>query len=36
MLDRPPLPERYWVADDLRRPLDDVVAVAEQEAESRL
>jgi threonine/homoserine/homoserine lactone efflux protein len=35
MLDRPPLPERYRVADDLRRPLDDVVAVAEQEAESR-
>jgi threonine/homoserine/homoserine lactone efflux protein len=36
MLDRPALPERYWVADDLRRPLDDVVAVAEQEAEPRL
>ena len=36
MLERPPLPERYRVADDLRRPLDDVVAVAEQEAESRL
>jgi hypothetical protein len=36
ILDRPPLPERYRVADDLRRPLDDVVAVAEQEAESRL
>ena len=36
MLDRPPLPERYQVADDLRRPLDDVVAVAEQEAEPRL
>jgi threonine/homoserine/homoserine lactone efflux protein len=36
MLDRPPQPERYRVADDLRRPLDDVVAVAEQEAESRL
>jgi threonine/homoserine/homoserine lactone efflux protein len=35
MLDRPPLPERYRVADDLRRPLDVVVAVAEQEAESR-
>jgi hypothetical protein len=35
MLDRPPLPERYRVANDLRRPLDDVVAVAEQEAESR-
>jgi threonine/homoserine/homoserine lactone efflux protein len=35
MLERPPLPERYRVADDLRRPLDDVVAVAEQEAESR-
>jgi hypothetical protein len=29
---RPPLPERYRVADDLRRPLVDVVAVAEREA----
>jgi threonine/homoserine/homoserine lactone efflux protein len=36
MLDRPPLPERYRVADDLRRPLEDVVTMAEQEAESRL
>jgi hypothetical protein len=35
MLDRPPMPERYRVADDLRRTLDDVVAVAEQEAESQ-
>jgi threonine/homoserine/homoserine lactone efflux protein len=35
MLEHPLLPERYRVADDLRRPLDDVVAVAEQEAESR-
>jgi len=32
MLERPPLPERYRVADDLRRPLADVVAAAEQEA----
>jgi hypothetical protein len=29
---RPVLPERYRVADDLRRPLADVVAAAEQEA----
>jgi hypothetical protein len=29
---RPSVPERYRVADDLRRPLADVVAVAEQEA----
>ena len=29
---QPPLPERYQVADDLRRPLTDMVAVAEQEA----
>lgn len=29
---QPGLPERYRVADDLRRPLADVVAVAEQEA----
>ena len=29
---QPRLPERYQVADDLRRPLADVVAVAEQEA----
>jgi hypothetical protein len=29
---RPPLPERYRVADDLRQPLAAVVAVAEQEA----
>ena len=35
ILDRPPLPKRYRVADDLRRTLDDVVAVAEQEAESQ-
>jgi hypothetical protein len=28
----PSLPERYRVADDLRRPLADVVAAAEQEA----
>ena len=29
---QPSLPERYQVADDLRRPLAEVVAVAEQEA----
>jgi hypothetical protein len=29
---QPPLPDRYRVADDLRRPLADVVAAAEQEA----
>jgi hypothetical protein len=29
---RPPLPERYRVADDLRQPLAAVVAVAEHEA----
>jgi len=29
---RPSMPARYRVADDLRRPLADVVAVAEQEA----
>jgi hypothetical protein len=29
---QPSLPARYQVADDLRRPLADVVAVAEQEA----
>jgi hypothetical protein len=29
---QPSLPERYRVADDLHRPLADVVAVAEQEA----
>jgi len=29
---QPRLPERYRVADDLRRPLAEVVAVAEQEA----
>jgi hypothetical protein len=28
----PPLPARYWVADDLNRPLAEVVAVAEQDA----
>jgi len=32
MLDRPPLPERYRVADDLRQPIASVVAAAEQEA----
>ena len=31
-LDRPALPERYRVADDLAQPLAVVVAVAEQEA----
>jgi hypothetical protein len=31
-LDRPSLPERYRVADDLAEPLAVVVAVAEQEA----
>jgi hypothetical protein len=30
--DRPSLPERYRVADDVRRPLAEVVAVVEQEA----
>jgi hypothetical protein len=30
--DRPTLPERYRVADDLRRPLAEVVSAAEQEA----
>jgi hypothetical protein len=34
MLERPPLPERYRVADDLRRPVADVVAAAEAEAEA--
>jgi hypothetical protein len=29
---RPPLPERYRVADDLREPIAAVVAVAEAEA----
>jgi hypothetical protein len=29
---QPSLPERYRVADDLRRPLAEVVAAAEQEA----
>jgi hypothetical protein len=32
MLDQPPLPERYRVADDLRQPISTVVTVAEQEA----
>jgi hypothetical protein len=32
ILDRPPLPERYRVADDLRQPIAAVVAVAEREA----
>jgi hypothetical protein len=31
-LDRPVLPERYRVADDLRQPIAAVVAAAEQEA----
>jgi hypothetical protein len=31
-LDRPLLPERYRVADDLRQPIAAVVAAAEQEA----
>jgi hypothetical protein len=29
---RPPLPERYRVADDLSRPLAELVSIAEQEA----
>jgi lipid-A-disaccharide synthase-like uncharacterized protein len=29
---RPAIPERYWVADDLRQPLAAVVAAAEQDA----
>jgi hypothetical protein len=29
---QPSIPDRYRVADDLRRPLTDVVAAAEQEA----
>jgi hypothetical protein len=32
ILDRPPLPARYRVADDLRQPIAAVVAVAEQDA----
>jgi hypothetical protein len=32
MLDRPTVPERYRVADDLRQPIVAVVAVAEHEA----
>jgi hypothetical protein len=32
---QPSLPERYRVADDLHRPLADVVAVAEAEAWAR-
>lgn len=32
ILNRPPLPERYRVADDPRQPLSVVVAVAEREA----
>jgi hypothetical protein len=32
LYNRPSVPERYRVADDLRRPLADVVAAAEQEA----
>jgi hypothetical protein len=34
VLDRPPLPERYRVADDLQQPLSVVVAVAEEDAAS--
>jgi hypothetical protein len=33
VLDRPPLPLRYRVADDLAQPLAAVVAAAEQEAD---
>jgi hypothetical protein len=33
-LDRPSLPARYLAADDLRLPLDVVLAVAESEAET--
>jgi hypothetical protein len=29
---RPPMPARYRIADDLTRPLAEVVAVAEREA----
>jgi hypothetical protein len=37
ILDRSPMPQqRYRVADDLRRPLAEVVAVAEQEATAGL
>jgi hypothetical protein len=32
MLDRPLLPERYRVADDLRQPLASVVAAIGQDA----
>jgi hypothetical protein len=32
MLDRPTVPERYRLADDLRQPIIAVVAVAEHEA----
>jgi hypothetical protein len=32
MLERPPLPERYRVADDIHQPITTVVAVAEVEA----
>jgi hypothetical protein len=32
MLERPPLPERYQVADDIHQPIATVVAVAEAEA----
>jgi hypothetical protein len=32
---RPSLPDRYRVADDLRRPLAEVVAAAEAEASAR-
>jgi hypothetical protein len=32
ILERPPLPERYRVADDLGQPIAVVVAVAEREA----
>jgi hypothetical protein len=33
---RPSIPERYRVADDLRRPIAAVVAVAEQEASTAI
>jgi hypothetical protein len=32
---RPSLPDRYQVADDLRRPLAEVVAAAERDAAAR-
>jgi hypothetical protein len=36
MLDRPSVPQRYRVADDLQQPLGAVVAAAEQEASRTL